>query len=61
MSKFRHIKVTAQEIIAIKDAVDTLSAMAGAGNDDFDDEAQRASKAVDAMLKRNKLKPRDYA
>lgn len=60
MPEFRRIKVTAHEIIAIKDAVDTLKAMVGV-NDDFTSDAYRIAKHVDAMLKRNRLKPRGYS
>ena len=58
--KTRKIEVTVSEIVAIKDATDTLRAMAGC-SDDFTEDSIRMAKHVDAMLKRNNLKPRDFA
>ena len=48
----KYFKVTEKELIALQDFSDSMLGMTESGNSDFDQEAQRGAKAIDAILKR---------
>jgi len=48
----KYFKVTEKELIALQEVSDSMLGMSGSGNPDFDHEAERGGKAIDAILKR---------
>ena len=50
------LEVTEEELLAIIDITDTIEAMIGGGDDDFNIEQLSNIKNVDTMLKRHKYK-----
>lgn len=52
------IEITEAQLEAIKDLTDDISSMIGCGN--TDDRWEEQVKLIDAMLEKNKLKPRKF-
>lgn len=56
----RKIEITDAQLKAIVRMADTLSAMVGCGDEEFDKPVKHDVKLVDKMLEKNKLVPRNY-
>lgn len=54
------VEITKAQLKAIEDGIDTLEAMIGVGQEDFDNEASKAVMMFDRFLKKNNLRPRKY-
>ena len=54
------LDVTRQQLEAIKELTDNMSAMIGTVSDEFNKINRRHIKRIDSMLKRNNLPPRDF-
>jgi len=59
MKKLKDLKITPSELLAICDLTDSMSAMMGCGDPEFDAQGKKQIRLIDRMLKKNGYK-RDY-
>jgi hypothetical protein len=48
----KYYKITEKELSALKDVADTMDGMSGCEDQGFNDEADRGTKAINAIMKR---------
>lgn len=52
MAKTKYFRITEKELLKLKSATDTLYAMSGTLDEDFNNECQIGKQAIDSILKR---------